>query len=466
MRISIPVERMRAWLTAALRIRVERVKACLMAVLMRLPAGESLRILPRQEHIPNFHLLGTVQLGMELEVHLLQVWKMATHTHTWLLTRTPTHTDNGHSCHCPTLESHHQAPSRDEVITQRQLRQYVVATTKRSKKAPVLTDRVTRNRASTQQCLAPWRNNEQLWAWRRATVLYEMRPSHQLTYMNYKMISERGQLCRNGYFQTLTKSRQLNVIKCKHEPAGASIISTWLLLSSTQSSTMMPSSWSYQKAGPTWRVLWMTTLRRNTWKSESSDYEEHITALDFIQSEPDLNLYICNNGSILLLLYVDNMLLTYPTQAAKTAEEIKTDLSTTYKITNLGTARQFLRIEIYWNMNGMISHDQGRFIDSPIKRFHMEMVYDPMTPLDDKAIVRSLMYIACTEASREDRCLLQLCKDVKHNRNNENDEDENKPLPILCDNKSALSHITNGVIESRTKHVDFVHNSGDLCSKA
>ena len=91
----------------------------------------------------------------------------------------------------------------------------------------------------------------------------------------------------------------------------------------------------------------MTTLRRNTWKSESSDYEEHITALDFIQSEPDLNLYICNNGSILLLLYVDNMLLTYPTQAAKTAEEIKTDLSTTYKITNLGTARQFLRIEIY-----------------------------------------------------------------------------------------------------------------------
>jgi len=41
------------------------------------------------------------------------------HTHTWLLTRTPTHTDNGHSGHCPTLESHHQAPSRDEVITQR-----------------------------------------------------------------------------------------------------------------------------------------------------------------------------------------------------------------------------------------------------------------------------------------------------------------------------------------------------------
>jgi len=92
----------------------------------------------------------------------------------------------------------------------------------------------------------------------------------------------------------------------------------------------------------------------------------------------------------------------------------------------------------------------------------MEKVYDPTPPLDDKAIVGSLMYIACSEASREDRWRLQLCKDVKHNRNDENDEDENKPLPILCDNEGALSHITNGVIKSRTKHIDFVHNSRDL----
>jgi hypothetical protein len=64
-------------------------------------------------------------------------------------------------------------------------------------------------------------------------------------------------------------------------------------------------------------------------------------------------------------------------------------------------------------------------------------------------------YIACSEASRDGRWLLQLCKDVKHNRNDENDEnDENKPLPILCDNEGALSHITNRVIKSQTKHID------------
>jgi len=56
------------------------------------------------------------------------------------------HTDKGHSSHCPTIECD-QAPSRDEVITRRQLRRSVAATTKRSNIAPVLTDRVKRSRA-------------------------------------------------------------------------------------------------------------------------------------------------------------------------------------------------------------------------------------------------------------------------------------------------------------------------------
>jgi DNA repair protein RadC len=65
-------------------------------------------------------------------------------------------------------------------------------------------------------------------------------------------------------------------------------------------------------------------------------------------------------------------------------------------------------------------------------------------------------YIACSEASREGRWLLQLFQDIEH-------KDENKPLPILCDNKGALAHIINGVIKSRTTHIDVCyHNSRDL----
>jgi len=115
-------------------------------------------------------------------------------------------------------------------------------------------------------------------------------------------------------------------------------------------------------------------------------------------------------------------------------KKITTALATTYKITNLSTAQQFLGIEIYRIENGTISwHSRKQDIVA-------------MSTLETE-------YIACSEASREGRWLLQLCNDVKHNRNNENNE--NKLFPILCDNEGALSHITNRVIKSRTKHIDY-----------
>jgi hypothetical protein len=70
-------------------------------------------------------------------------------------------------------------------------------------------------------------------------------------------------------------------------------------------------------------------------------------------------------------------------------------------------------------------------------------------------------YIACSEASREGRWLLQLCKDTK--RDNDNDNDDNTPLLILCDNEGALTHIINGTIKARTKYIYFCyHNCRDL----
>jgi hypothetical protein len=138
-----------------------------------------------------------------------------------------------------------------------------------------------------------------------------------------------------------------------------------------------------------------------------------LLSLGFVQSEADPNLYIRNNGKMLLLLYVDDMLLAYAPSAAKEAEEIKMALAATYKITNLGTARQFLGIEIHYENDG-ISLGQRVFIDTVLKRFHMEAAHGAATPLDDKvkldlaeeeedgevdpklyqAIVGSLMYLA------------------------------------------------------------------------
>jgi len=70
-------------------------------------------------------------------------------------------------------------------------------------------------------------------------------------------------------------------------------------------------------------------------------------------------------------------------------------------------------------------------------------------------------YIACSEASREGRPLLQLQWDIHGFQNQASPP--SSPLPIYCDNQGALTHITTGVITARTKHIDVCyHNSRDL----
>jgi hypothetical protein len=62
--------------------------------------------------------------------------------------------------------------------------------------------------------------------------------------------------------------------------------------------------------------------------------------------------------------------------------------------------------------------------------------------------------IACSEASREACWLLQLHKDLGENL---------EPLPIYCNPQGGLVHITEGIINTRTKYIDVCyHNSRHL----
>jgi len=64
-------------------------------------------------------------------------------------------------------------------------------------------------------------------------------------------------------------------------------------------------------------------------------------------------------------------------------------------------------------------------------------------------------FIACSEASREAKWLLQLQKDIHGNNL--------PPLPINCNNQGALTLITTGIVQAGTKHIDVCnHNSRDL----
>ena len=67
-----------------------------------------------------------------------------------------------------------------------------------------------------------------------------------------------------------------------------------------------------------------------------------------IEHRPESVEYMHGQGNmrVLLLLYVDDMSIAYPSTAATTAGETKRRLAEKYKATNLGTARQLPGIEI------------------------------------------------------------------------------------------------------------------------
>jgi putative hemolysin len=70
-------------------------------------------------------------------------------------------------------------------------------------------------------------------------------------------------------------------------------------------------------------------------------------------------------------------------------------------------------------------------------------------------------YIACSDAVRETKWLLQLAKDVAEPsaRATESSSTAN-PVTLFCDNQGALNTIVSGVSKASTKHIDVrFHNS-------
>jgi len=147
------------------------------------------------------------------------------------------------------------------------------------------------------------------------------------------------------------------------------------------------------------------------------DINAVLLSLGFTQSSADPNLHLCSNG-ILILLYDDDISMSYPETAAKAAIKVKAKLSEKYKITNLGPAHQFLGFEIHHDDIGTgISLGRKSSITAILRRFGMEHTHDVSTPIDPnvkldlaedrgekelnditdyQAVVGSLMYAALT----------------------------------------------------------------------
>jgi len=69
--------------------------------------------------------------------------------------------------------------------------------------------------------------------------------------------------------------------------------------------------------------------------------------------------------------------------ATRAVIEVKVKLSEKYKITNLGSARQFLSIEIHCDENGTgISLDQKAFITTILQLFDLQDAHGVATVMD------------------------------------------------------------------------------------
>ena len=101
--------------------------------------------------------------------------------------------------------------------------------------------------------------------------------------------------------------------------------------------------------------------------------------LGFVASPADPNLY--RKGSVILLLYVDDILVIDTMPGSQEGHRVKNLLSQRYKMTDLGVARRFRGIEINCTNQG-ISLGQTGYIDNVLIRFGLEKAHDAKSPMD------------------------------------------------------------------------------------
>lgn len=122
--------------------------------------------------------------------------------------------------------------------------------------------------------------------------------------------------------------------------------------------------------------------------------DSFLRLIGFKQSTSEPNLYIGNSNStkpsyflqVLLLLFVDDLLLS--SKCMDQINRVKRRLQEQYRMTDLGSAAQFLGLGIT-QLNGTIYLDQRRFIDTVLRRFGMQDCNEVSTPLEHGTRLRS-----------------------------------------------------------------------------
>eukprot|EP00253_Pinus_taeda_P003356 PITA_03356 len=122
---------------------------------------------------------------------------------------------------------------------------------------------------------------------------------------------------------------------------------------------------------------------------EGIDYDEtfapiarinkYFTDLGLTKSEADANLYhiIVNGKLLIILLYVDDLILTGDDELIKSC---KKDLAREFEMKDMGLMHYFLGMEV-WQRDGEVFVSQGKYANEILRNFHMDMCKPMETPL-------------------------------------------------------------------------------------
>jgi hypothetical protein len=111
------------------------------------------------------------------------------------------------------------------------------------------------------------------------------------------------------------------------------------------------------------------------------DIYAYLRTIGFAPSDADQNLYVSQARQAILLLYVDDMLITSSNPSEIT--KVKQLLQGQYKMLDLGLGRQFLGIDNEQSPES-IQLSQGYFIQSILRRFGMDSCNGVRTPLENR----------------------------------------------------------------------------------
>ena len=108
--------------------------------------------------------------------------------------------------------------------------------------------------------------------------------------------------------------------------------------------------------------------------------DEFLLSIGFRKSENDPNLYQLIDGELVLLLYIDDLLIA--AKSRRRIYQVKQLLHNRYKMNDLGSARQFLGLEIDQLPDGRFLLNQARFVMKVLRCSCMENCNGVCTPME------------------------------------------------------------------------------------